>query len=61
MITNLDYYFFLKKFNDFYKGNQCFLKSHLEAHEKCSRTLLITHCDSMSRYKLSSQSKHFYQ
>lgn len=61
MITNLDYYFSLKKFNDFCKGNQCFLKSHLEAHEECSRTSLVTHCNSMSRYKLSSQSKHFSQ
>lgn len=61
MITNLDYYFSLKKFNDFCKGNQCFLKSHLEAPEECSRTSLVTHCNSMSRYKLSSESKHFSQ
>lgn len=61
MITNLDYYFSLKKFNDFYKGNQPFSKSHLEAHEECSRTSLVTRCNSVSRYKWSSQSKHFSQ
>jgi len=61
MITNPDHHFFLTKFNDFYEENQCFLKSHLEACEKCSRTLLITLCNSVSRYKLISQSKHFHQ
>lgn len=60
MITDLDYYFLLKKFNDFYEENQWFLKSHLEVPEQCSWTLLITHRNSMSYYKLSCQSKHFY-
>lgn len=60
MITSLDYYFFLKKFDDFYKGNQRFIDS-LRRAWKMFKDIVYFILQFVNHYRLSFQSKLFSQ